>query len=479
MANRFAYGLTPALATQIRRAGGPNAWFEDQLRPSRVPDQDTRAFARWFPTIGHTAKQHFDKVQRNETWAFAVESNEARWTLLRRMYSNRQLHEVMTEFWLNHLHIAGSSDLTWLWRHNYDASIRKHALGTFEQMLKVATVHPCMLVFLDADLSQIQRRRRHDGSVEATSKLNENLGRELLELHTVGRVAGYDEDDVLNSARLLTGWTVKRFESWKWHYDPQRHYRGRVDILDFHHDNEELDGRAALNKYLAYLAHHPATAQRIARKLAIRFVSDDPSKGLVDELAGVFLRSGTDIKATLRALVRSREFERSIGSKVRTPTDDLVATYRVLGAKITKPRREADAANAIYFQSQAIGAVPFGWPRPDGQPEIGDAWSSAARLMGSYKIHTAVTGGWWPNRGVRYRKHASWLPKKKIRFDHLVDHMCRKIHGRPVSRRLLGAACIVVDTKPGEVITRDSHLVRYRMPRLLGLLLDSPQHLTK
>lgn len=479
MGNRFAYGYTPALGRQIRAAGGPNAWFNKQLDPASIDDPRTPAFASWFPTIGLSAYEQFEHQRHDRGWGWNVQVNEARWTLLRRIHSQRQVHEVMAEFWLNHLHIAADSTLTWLWRHDYDALIRSHALGRFDEMLKAAIVHPAMLVFLDADLSQIERRVRANGEVIVTDKINENLGRELLELHTVGRTAGYDEDQVKTSARILTGWTVDRFTTWKWHYDPQRHFKGPVRVLGFSDDNSQLDGREVLNRYLHYLAHHPATAQRIARKLAIRFVSDDPSQTLINHLADVFSSTGTDIKATLRALVASREFQQSAGKKVRTPTDDLVATFRVLGATINRPVRGLDAANALYFLAQNIGAVPFGWPRPDGQPEIGDAWSSAARMLGSYTVHNGIAGHWRPVTGIDYRSHASWLPQRTIRFDLLVDHMCRKIHGRGVTRQLLGAACYVVDITPGEKITRDHGLVQWKMPRLIGLLLDTPQHLMK
>ncbi len=479
MANRFTYGYTAAIGQQMRVAGGPSAWFNDQLSPSTIPDTRADTFAEWFPTIGFSGAEHFARQEADPKWGWQVEVNEARWTLLRRIHSKRQVHEMMTEFWLNHLHIFGGAYLGFLWRHNYDALIRRNALGRFDEMLKAAVVHPSMLVYLDGDLSQIQRRVKPNGQIVATDKINENLGRELLELHTVGRTAGYDETDVKNSAYLLTGWTIDRFDGWECHYDPQRHYQGSVGVLGFQDINASLDGRAALNRYIEYLAHHPATALRIARKLATRFVSDDPSPALVNHLADVFRQSGTNIKVTLRALIASQEFQQAVGGKVRTPTDDVVATFRVLGATITRPERETDAANAVYFLSKKIGAVPFDWPRPDGQPEIGDAWSSACRLLGSYVVHNSIAGQWTPSTGINYRTHASWLPQPRIRFDLLVDHMCRRIHGRGVTSRLLGAACLVTGAKPGEGITADHHLIRSLMPRLIGLLLDTPQHLTK
>jgi uncharacterized protein (DUF1800 family) len=378
----------------------------------------------------------------------------------------------MVEFWLNHLHVCASADLQWLYRTSYDALIRKHALGRFDEMLKAAIVHPTMLLYLDADLSQMNRSA---GVLE----LNENLGREVLELHTVGRDAGYGEDGVKDSAKLLTGYYVDRFKSWRTGYEPNRHYTGAVKVMDFQDANADRDGRPALMRYLTYLAHHPATAKRIARKLAVRFVSDTPSDALVNHLADVFTDSGTDIKKTLRALVAHPEFKKSVGKKVKTPTEDVVSTFRSYGIKVKKPVRESDAANAIYYICRLVGQVPFGWGPPNGFPDNAAIWSSAARMMGSYHAHYSLAGGWWPSTGVTYRPKASWLPQKRIRFDQFVDHLCRVLHGRGSTSLVLGAACIATDMKPGDIITAKHFLIQYRLPKLLGILLDTPQFLTK
>ncbi len=193
----------------------------------------------------------------------------------------------------------------------------------------------------------------------------------------------------------------------------------------------------------------------------------------------MFSRSGTDIKETLRALVRHPEFKASAGKKVRTPSEDLVATLRAYDVDITRPQRESDAANAIYYLSKNMGQAPFGWERPDGFPDNGAAWSSAARMMGSFHVHYALAAGFYPSTGVNYRSKESWLPQPRIRFDEFVDHLCRTLQGRPSTRLLLGAACIATDMRPGDVVSRDHVLINYRMPRLLGILLDTPAHMTR
>jgi uncharacterized protein (DUF1800 family) len=466
MANRFAYGYTPELRKQIHAAGGPQKWFERQLHPQKIPDARADRFDAWFPSRHRTPKVSWAHAEKGAGYVWQAECDHARWALLRRTYSNRQVHERMTEFWLNHLHVYGHTDLAWMWRTGYDKVIRKHALGKFDAMLREAITHPTMILYLDADMSQ-------------AGELNENLGRELLELHTVGREAGYTEAMVQDSARILTGYYVDRFRSWEFSYVKSRHATGPVRVLGFSHDNAKPDGRQALREYLHYLAHHPATAQRIARKLAVRFVSDDPSQGLVDHLADVFQRTGTDIAATLRALVAHPEFKKSVGAKVKTPTEDVVSTLRAYGVKLKRPRREADASNAIFYVCRLVGQVPFGWGPPNGFPDTANVWTSPGRMMGSYHVHYSLAGGWWPNTGVEYRRHASWLPQKRIRFDQFVDHLCRVLHGRPATPRVLGAACIATDTRPGTVISAGHYLIQSRLPKLMGILLDTPQFMTR
>ena len=193
----------------------------------------------------------------------------SRWTVARRIHSTRQVQELMVEFWSNLLHVPLGHDSAAFHRVSYDAVIRKYALSTFEDLLLHTTVHPAMGLFLD-----------NASSTKAAP--NENLGRELLELHTVGVDAGYTEADVKASSRILTGYrsTVwwPRFETF---YDPNAHATGAVSVLGFRHANTDPDGRDVTAAYLSYLARHPATARRIARRLCVRFVKDNPSEALV------------------------------------------------------------------------------------------------------------------------------------------------------------------------------------------------------
>lgn len=465
---RFTAGYTPALNRQVAAAGGFAKWFERQLS-SYYDDGWYSHTATWWPSINATPaaiwQRHVDGVE--ELWL--AEANYERWTLMRRLGSQRQVLETMAELWEHHLHVPASGECG-PFRTSYGKVIRKHALGRFEDLLQEAIVHPAMAVYL--------------GNANSSKRApNENLGRELLELHTVGR-GNYDEDDVKASARILTGYRVDAWKTWAFSYDPAHHWTGPVAVMGFSHPNDAADGRPVVQAYLRHLAHHPATARRVAFKLAQRFVSDAPSEALIGRLADVYLANDTQIRPVLRALVASTEFRtaNAIGRKVRTPTDDVVATYRALGAQISARPTSSEAdtgANTILWQAASIGIRPFAWQPPDGRPDTAAEWSSTSRFLNSVDVHLTLAGGWWPKVGVRFRTPASWLPARRVRFDHLVDHLARSIHGRGSTSVLLRAACEATGCRPGTIITARHEVVRWNMERLLTVFLDCPTHMTR
>ena len=465
---RFSFGYTPALRREAAAAGGARAWFETQLTPARIADPAGDRVDGWFPLLEHSAKQAFDnqksgRIHRNNyTWSIA------RRALLRQTYSSRQLHEVMTEFWLNHLHVYAQASPAWPFRPDYDAVVRRHALGRFADLLPAAVTHPAMLRYLDADAS-------------VAGDINENLGRELLELHTLGRESGYTEADVRNAARVLTGLGVD-MSTLRFTWTERDHESGLLSVLGISLPNLLGGGRATIASLLDRLAHHPATARRIATKLAVRFVADDPPAALVDRVAAAYLASDTSIPATLRALVDDPLFSSAAEPKVRTPMEDVVATLRALGVTVGAPGSPADgaaAANAVLWLTTSVGQRPWHWVTPDGFPDRSEAWASASRMLASFRVHHNLAGGYYPREKVTYRKAASWMPQRRLRFDSLVDHLCRTLHGRPVDRRTLNAACRYLEVEPTTVITPAHAVVRWRMPWLLSLLLDSPEHMTR
>lgn len=462
LVGRFSYGVTPALAKQVRRKGGARDWFEWQLAPQDIRDHDASRLVTWFPGLSWSPGRIWQETISGGLPGWQVMQDYQAWVLLRRMTSKRQLLETMTEFWENHLHVPVYADGVYTWRKRYGDVIRKHALDSVENLLWAAITHPAMGIYLD-------------NAVSDKDHPNENLGRELLELHTVG-VGNYTESDVKSSARILTGWRVDEWNTWAAAYDPTAHWVGHVKVGSFSAANGSSDGRKVTREYLRYLAHHPDTAHRIARRLATVFVEDDPPRSLVNRLAKVYRSHDTRIRPVLRELVDSRHFRDAVGAKIRDPQGDLVATYRVLGVRVKKPASRDRAAHQIAWVAESIGQGVYEWPRPDGQPVDSDSWASPSRMLGSMSFHWNASGGWWPSKGIHYRDPVAWLPKDTTPFKVLVDHLSQEVLHRHSTDRLLKACCQAVDAKPMDQIDQDHPVMRWLFPRLMTTLLDSSAH---
>ncbi len=467
LVGRFSYGVTPALARQVRAHGGAQQWFQWQLNPGRVKDHAGEALHAWFPHLKWSPATVAEENDSGRVGGWEVMADYQNSLLLRRMQSQRQVLETMAEFWENHFNVPVSADGVYTWRVRYGNLIRARALTSFESLLQAVSVHPAMGMYLG-------------NAVSDKDHPNENQGRELLELHTVGLGAGYTEAQVVASARILTGWRVDMWDTWAAFYDAGSHDTKPVRVLGFRSRNHSADGRKVTRDYLRYLAHHPATAHHIAGKLAVAFVSDNPSKALVNHLAQVYLRHGTQIRPVLTALVQSAEFRHSVGAKIRDPENDLVATYRLMGVKVAKPDDPDRAAHQLLWQSDGMGMMPMSWPAPNGQPIVGAAWASPSRVMGSMSTHYAMSGGWWPSKGIHYPERTSWLPARATRFDHLVDHLAQRILQRQAGPALQKACREAVGgVGAHEQITADHPVMQWLFPALLTTFFDSPDFLRR
>ncbi len=465
LVTRFGYGVDATLAQDVRREGGAEAWFEKQLtRPGAFPDADADRVRRWWPDLERRPADLWQRQAKQIRGGWQVMEDYGRWLLVRRIRTRRPVLEKMTEFWEGMLHVPVSGDAHFTWRVDYGDTIRRHALGRFDQLLAATTTHPAMLIFLSAATSTKRAP-------------NENLGRELLELHTLG-AGNYSEDDVKASARILTGWHVDLWESWAASYVKEDHSTGRVEVRGFSDKNRSADGRATTKDYLRYLAHHPDTAHHIAERLATKFVRDDPPPSLVKHLAKVYLKNDTEIVPVLRALVASKEFRSSAGAKLRDPSEDVVATYRALGVEVDQPRHEDSGAIAMLWQASGLGLSPHAWPRPDGTPVDDDVWASPARALASMSMHWSMAGGWWPSTDVHYRRPSHWVPAKKpVRFADLVDDVSRDLLHRPATKKLVETACLATGCRTREKIDREHGLYQWGFAQLLAAVLDSPDHL--
>ena len=353
-------------------------WFEQQLDHTSVRESATgAAVAGWFPRLQDSAEQIWrnDRNDVQNNWEYARDLGN--YSMLRRIYSTRTVFESMVEFWSNHFHIDAQHFPGFTQRPAYDATIRDHALGTFEELLVAASLHPAMLMFLDNWKS-------------VRNAPNENQGRELLELHTVGAAAGYTEQMVKDSAKLLSGHTVRRG-----HLDgvlrpePAHHRRGAGARVHA----PQRRRRQPATWLRTTCATSPTTRPpRSGSPASSRSGSSatSPRRPLVDRVADAFLASGTDIKATLRALVTSDEFWASAGRKVRTPIDDVVATCRVIqvqaeapvNLELVRPRAVVDRWAARWSTSGRARTVP---------PTAPTVWASTTRMLNSWR-HALAAG---------------------------------------------------------------------------------------
>jgi uncharacterized protein (DUF1800 family) len=303
--------------------------------------------------------------------------------LLRAIYSNRQLEEVLTDFWFNHFNIFldKGADRYLVTSYERDA-IRPHVLGKFRDLLEATAKSPAMLFYLDNWQSvgpDARAPRRGRG-------LNENYGRELLELHTLGVDGGYTQKDVTEVARCFTGWTIDQ---------PQR--GGSFQFAARLHDNAEKvvlgvtipagGGIADGEKVLDMVARHPSTAQFISRKLAQRFVADDPPETLVTRMAQTFTKTDGDLRAVMKTMLDSKEFwsEGAYRSKMKSPLEMVASAVRAVNGDV-------DFAFALVNQVAQLGQPLYRKQEPTGYSNSSQEWLNSAGLLARMNFAVQLAG---------------------------------------------------------------------------------------
>ncbi|GAA3945690.1 DUF1800 domain-containing protein [Actinoplanes auranticolor] len=457
---RATWGPTPASVTEIRRLGAA-AWLNRQLAAGTIPDKVCDSVLTRLPltrlSVGGVRAKVKAGAVKMYGWDTLLQVGYA--AIARATWSNRQLFEVMVDFWSNHLNVTCPSGDVWDSRQDYDRTvIRAHALGRFSDMLKASARHPAMLTYLDNRFS-------------SKAAPNENYGRELLELHTVGLV--YSETDVKNAARLLTGRTVS-WQTGTYRYDQKAHATGPVTVLGFRHANKTpAGGEAASTALLDYLATHPATAKRIATKLCIRFVSDEPPATLVAALAKVYLANRSAIAPVLRALFTSAEFAASAGAKTRTPLEDVVATVRILG--YGPETTGIKGVQALYWMAQEAGQAPLAWAPPNGYPDVATAWASPSGHLMRWNMHLNVAAGWWPNTLVRPANLMTGLiGTLPSTYGGLIDAVAVRLFGRTLNTEHTAALTAFYDKSPASALKPSDAAAGWASPYLVALMLNSP-----
>ncbi len=361
--------------------------------------------------------------------------------LLQDIYSERQLQRVMTEFWLNHFNIfVNKNEVEPYYLPQFEQEvITPHALGKLEDLLDAVAQSPAMLLYLDNQQSVgpdslFAVRREHPGSSRfqliprmgsqqpAAAQMamlpqsrnrprlgiNENYGRELMELHTVGVNGGYTQQDVIEAAKVLTGWTVAPpQQGGGFRFNENRHEPGDKIVMGHRiKENGEHEGFELLH----ILATSPSTAHFISRELAVRFVSDTPSQSLVDRMAKTFLSSHGDIGMVLQTMIHSPEFWSApdSGNKIKTPLDYVVSAVRATNADVSQPYR-------LVSELKVMGMPLTGTQQPNGYSMTNDAWASTSELVNRMNFALALASNRIPGVTVSIdpllgQDRSAWTP---------------------------------------------------------------------
>src|ERR1051326_3510426 len=307
--------------------------------------------------------------------------------ILRAVYSERQLYELMVDFWENHFSIFANKDDDRYLLTGFDReTIRPFALGRFRDLLGATAHSPAMLFYLDNWRSSVPRPYPAKGDKPAgvDGGFNENYARELMELHTLGVDGGYSQKDVQEVARCFSGWTIQKpNEQGLFVYRPGFHDDGEKVVLG--HKILAGGGYADGERVLDILATHPSTAKFIATKLARRFISDDPPQSVIDRAAAVFLKTDGSIRETLRAIITSPEFFSTTAyrAKMRSPLEYVAAAMRALNAETYGDRPVLDLIGRM-------GQPLFGRITPDGYSDRAQQWLSSGAMIARLNFANAL-----------------------------------------------------------------------------------------
>ena len=392
--SRLGYGPTPALVQAARPSS--KAWSLAQLDAARQSSQKSA----WLPPALQllaanqqqvSSRYHEEREARKqlrvnasmpaapmisdpapglgkepENYSRDMQTAAGAWRLA--SCSNPEMENPllarMTEFWFNHFNVFVGKGTVRPYVGNYLlTAIRPHALGKFEDLLLATAQHPAMLMYLDQAQSSVRG-------------LNENYAREVMELHTLGAQGGYTQADVRALARILTGWSVDVQNGQGFVFRPRAHEEGSKTVMGrTFGESGQAQGIAALK----FLASHPATAHRVAARLATFFIADKPSKAMIDRLAGVFTQTGGDIHAVMKSLVESPEFWESDNALFKTPMDFACSSLAAAGTIKDDTGRNQNLRQATGFLALA-GQPLHGWQTPDGYKTDATTWLAPEAL---------------------------------------------------------------------------------------------------
>lgn len=390
---------------------GLNAYLEAQLNYTSIDDSAIEnALEANFSTLRMSNLELLTLARSSQQAQFQALGELRAATMLRQIYSPRQLFEVMVEFWNNHFSVEHTDGPIQSYKTTDDAAIRRNAMGRFRDLLRENARSPAMLYYLDN---------------YASTRLgpNENYSRELLELHTLGVNGGYTENDVKEVARILTGWTIDR-RNGDFTFLQAIHDFGPKLVMGLPYPANR--GIEEGQELLDFLASHPSTASFIATKLVRRFVADSPPAALVRQVADVFLQTDGDIRAMLRTIFTSSEFAASADQKVKRPAEFIQSALRATNAQLT---------GTTYFRAlndrlNNMGQLPFMWPAPNGYPDVQNYWINTTAWLNRWNFSFALLEG-RIDRGIRIDLNA--LMGNASTAAQVVDNLTARLLRRPLT----------------------------------------------
>jgi uncharacterized protein (DUF1800 family) len=445
--DRLGFGARPGDIERVQKIGIP-AYIEEQLHPERISDTlagdkvvdlDSLTMSRsklleQFPDPQQLARklgirnpnqnknaadpnadpaeQRKQAKARAQLQEYMVENKLQRPPqllqqlisnrIIRGVYSERQLQEVMTDFWFNHFNVYWDKGADRWLTTDYEMNvIRPRTMGKFKDLLLATAQSPAMLFYLDNHLSsaptpavEALRKRANANNNKRSPGINENYARELMELHTLGVDGGYTQKDVTEVARALTGWTIDQPRmNGTFVFRPQMHDRGEKTVL-----GHKIPANGAIQdglRVIEILANHPSTARFISTKLVRRFVSDNPPQALVDKVAATYKKTDGDISEMLRTIFYSEEFNspESYGQKMKSPFEYVVSSIRALGG-------ETGGNQQIGRAIGQMGQPLYQYQAPTGFPDRSDFWTSDGALVARLNFAVTLTAGRIPDTRV-------------------------------------------------------------------------------
>ena len=471
--HRISFGPRPGDLDRVLGIGW-EAYLAEQLQHDAVRDSSLVSLEAQFDIMGSTPQQlaSLELRARRDRQRQQAAGNDAQPRDVmgssaaqdrRRLYaqvpqlafaravtSERQLHEVLVDFWTNHFNVFARKGLVGAYLHDYvEEAIRPYALGRFEDLLTTTAQHPAMLLYLDnaqsvvpgatpPELARLERRtnRMRPAQVDSVRRaiarrlptgINENYARELLELHTLGVDGGYTQGDVENVARMLTGWSVARsaqggafvFNAWA-HDDSAKVVMGR--------EYPAGGGLSEGLKLLTWLARHPSTQHHVSAKLCMRFVSDAAPDGCIDAAVRAWRRTDGNIAAVVSAIVHSPDFwaQQHRAAKTKTPYEFVVSAVRALdGAAGTAP----ESVRIL----RRLGQPLYSESAPTGYPETQPAWVNSGALLSRMNVALGLATG--RMRGISIDLDRTVAVTRD--FDRLVDVVNARLLGGSASRNTL------------------------------------------